>query len=127
DGSGTSATDSSGNGRNAVLSTTATTPNCTGTPTWTTGRFGGGLSFNGTSNCVSINDAAFNLYPITITAWIKTPGSNTYGGIVSKSATAASNGYLFYVNAANGILYGQYFNAASVWASYSSSFVVKDN
>src|SRR5690349_14029109 len=49
EGSGTIVTDSSGNGNNGSISGA----------TWTTaGKFGGALSFNGTSSRVIINDSA---------------------------------------------------------------------
>src|SRR3990167_3907279 len=57
EGSGTTVMDSSGNNRNGTI---------TGA-TWTTGKIGGALSFNGTSNYVSI--PSLNYDEISVSAW----------------------------------------------------------
>ncbi len=71
DGSGTSATDSSGNGRTGTL---------VNTPTWGIGKLGGGLAFLESSNehiTLGSNDLARNVSGATAAAWFKTtdPGS----------------------------------------------------
>ncbi|MCZ7622073.1 MAG: hypothetical protein M5U24_06240 [Candidatus Kuenenia sp.] len=57
DGSGTIATDTSGNNKNGTITGAA----------WTTGKNGGALSFNGTSNYVSI--PPLNHDEISVSAW----------------------------------------------------------
>ncbi|QII12859.1 exported protein [Candidatus Kuenenia stuttgartiensis] len=57
DGSGTTATDTSGNNKNGTITGAA----------WTTGKIGGALSFNGTSNYVSI--PPLNHDEISVSAW----------------------------------------------------------
>ncbi|MBV6518478.1 MAG: hypothetical protein E3K33_00975 [Candidatus Brocadia sp.] len=57
EGSGTIAGDSSGNGNDGTVSGA----------TWTTGKDGGGLSFNGVNNYVSI--PLFNNSEVTVSAW----------------------------------------------------------
>src|SRR5713226_1960724 len=64
EGSGSTATDSSGNGNTGTISGA----------TWTTsGRFGGALSFNGANSWVTVNDAAsLDLTTgVTLEAWVK--------------------------------------------------------
>jgi hypothetical protein len=69
--SGKLAADSSGNGMNGTLLPAS------GGPTWVTGKLGGALKFNGTSDCVDLGkNAAFNptgsftvTYWANITAW----------------------------------------------------------
>jgi len=44
---------------------------------WTTGQFGGGLSFNGTDDYVDVGDiSAVELAEVTFSGWIKTDGTN---------------------------------------------------
>ena len=62
EGSGTSAADSSGNGHTSTL---------TNGPTWTTGKYGDALSFDGADDYVNVPDAAsLDLTNWTISAWI---------------------------------------------------------
>ncbi|BBO17633.1 conserved hypothetical protein [Candidatus Brocadia pituitae] len=57
EGNGTTATDSSGNGRHGTVSGA----------TWTTGKFAGALNFNGASNYVSV--PSLNYDEISVSAW----------------------------------------------------------
>ncbi len=64
EGSGTTASDSSGNGNTGTL---------TNGPTWTSGQIGGALSFDGVNDVVEI-DSVSSLKPstvITVSAWVK--------------------------------------------------------
>jgi hypothetical protein len=63
EGSGTIATDSSGNGNDGVIS---------GDPEWVTGWFGGALKFDGIDDGVNCgNDAIFDITDeITLAAWV---------------------------------------------------------
>ncbi len=68
DGSGTVATDSSGNARNGTL---------VNNPSWITGKVGGALQFNGTSNYVQVTKFALNP-SFSVAMWFKpTAGSLT--------------------------------------------------
>jgi hypothetical protein len=66
---GNSVTDSSGSQHSA---------NFTGAPTWTAGKFGGGLQFNGTSDYLTTVNSITTPSPLTITAWIN---PNTTSGV----------------------------------------------
>jgi hypothetical protein len=67
EGSGTIATDSSGNGNNGTIYGAS----------WTTGRSGGGLSFDGTNDYVNLGDP-LSLQPntVSVSVWFKTTDSN---------------------------------------------------
>jgi hypothetical protein len=95
EGTGTRATDSSGYGDNGTL---------TNSTVWVTGKLGRALSFNGTTDYISVGNpvpSALNLTgDLTISAWIKPNsfGQLTKGRIVDDRGLAASNGYAFHLN-----------------------------
>src|ERR1043165_3241424 len=64
DGSGTTLTDRSGNARHGTLRNG---------PVWSTGKYGGGLTFDGSNDYVRIGDveAADGLTAFTVSAWVK--------------------------------------------------------
>ncbi|MEY2571560.1 MAG: hypothetical protein QOE63_1910, partial [Acidimicrobiaceae bacterium] len=77
DGSGTTAADRSGNGNNGTLKGA----------TWTTsGRYGGALSFNGTSDWVTVPDSnSLDLTgPMTLEAWIKPRALTAWNTVLMK-------------------------------------------
>jgi len=83
EGSGTTASDSSGYGNTGTLSTGASTPG------WTTGKVGGALSFDGVDDYVEVPDSpSIRNWPdgITVEIWAKsnTENWNSYGMLVSK-------------------------------------------
>ncbi|HJV66231.1 MAG TPA: Ig-like domain-containing protein [Geomonas sp.] len=79
EGTGTTVADKSGNGNNGTLSNT----------TWTTGKYGNALSFNGTSSKVTINDSA-SLHlssGMTLEAWVlPTRISTAWQDVIYKGA-----------------------------------------
>jgi len=91
DGSGVSATDSSGNGNTGTL---------TNGPTWiTTGRFGKALSFNGINQNVTITDAnSLHLtQSFTISAWVQPAASfTTFKAILHKNSDPLGSPYELY-------------------------------
>ena len=97
EGSGASSTDSSGNNNPGSLISS---------PTWTTGKVGEALSFNGSTNYVNVGDPTsgildFGTGDFTIAAWFKLdvlPG--TFTAIVNKGA-ASIVGYSLSVTSAN--------------------------
>jgi hypothetical protein len=63
EGSGTTTADASGNGNTATLFGA----------TWTTGKYGQGLAFNGTNQYVAGRDIDFASGPFTVSGWFKAP------------------------------------------------------
>jgi fibronectin type 3 domain-containing protein len=68
DAGGLTALDSSGNGMNGTL---------VNGPTWTTGRIGGGLSFDGVNDHVSTNFTE-QLNTWTVAVWVRSPAAPTF-------------------------------------------------
>ena len=88
DGSGTTAVDSSGNGRSGTL---------VNGPTWATGKFNQGLSFDGVNDRVDVaHVSALNAYPLTISTWFKTNSTGGFQGLVNKYLSGSLNGYNLY-------------------------------
>ena len=83
EGSGGATTDASGN---------SNTPTLVNSPSWTAGQYGSALSFNGTSQYLSVPNSS-SLSPtstMTITAWIKlSGGTGTFRHIVVKPSSSA--------------------------------------
>jgi Concanavalin A-like lectin/glucanases superfamily/Bacterial Ig domain/Purple acid Phosphatase, N-terminal domain len=103
DGSGTTATDSSGNGNTGSL---------VNGPVWSTGVLAQALTFNGAGSYVNVpHTAALNAYPLTIAAWIKTGATTAVSAIVNKFVAGTSNGYQLFVD--NGRLCAWYLRDAA--------------
>lgn len=88
EGVGTTAYDSSGNGFNGTLGSGNSAPS------WTTGKIGKGLSFDGSNDSVSVadnNNLRFGTNDFTISSWIKFPITDglAWGGILTKGYTTA--------------------------------------
>src|SRR3989338_8150377 len=96
EGSGTTVSDSSGNGNTGTL---------TNGPTFTTGKIGQGLSFDGINDAVQIPDSnSLDVPQITVSAWVrKISNAPSWGMIVSRQAEtgAGDNWILFYNSSAN--------------------------
>lgn len=59
-------------------------------PTWTTGKIGSALTFNGSSQYTTFND--FDIAgTITVEAWVKPATGTTSGTVISKHSTTADN------------------------------------
>ncbi len=85
EGSGATATDSSGTGNTGSL---------VNGPAWTTGKIGGALAFDGVSQSVTIPQAAsLNAYPLTVAVWMKTTPTSGLGGLVNKYWPGSLNGW----------------------------------
>jgi len=122
EGTGTTATDGSGNSNTGTL---------TNNPTWTQGKKNGALRFDGVNDYVDCgNNATLNpTSATTIEAWVK-PNSVTagsYKAILSNWGASVPNGYLFYGQySLNGTWFhfemkigdvGKQFNVASVFTA----------
>lgn len=74
-GTGTTVADDSGNGRAGTVTAA----------TWTTGKFGGALSFNGSTAFVTIPDnAGLDLAKGTIEAWVSLAKLGVWHGLIAK-------------------------------------------
>ncbi len=102
EGSGTTASDSSGNSNTGTL---------INSPTWTTsGKYGSALSFDGVNDYVDAggNNSLDISNNLTISAWIKTSDTSGNGRIIQRRALGATKGYEFSVgtNGSLGFFYG---------------------
>ncbi len=82
EGTGISANDSSGNGNTGTLT------GATHLPTWTKGKFGKGIKFDGNDDYVTAGDISSveSQGALTAEAWVKVDGAGTqYEGIISKN------------------------------------------
>ncbi|HLF71355.1 MAG TPA: LamG-like jellyroll fold domain-containing protein [Dehalococcoidia bacterium] len=87
DGSGTLAADSSGNGFNAAL---------VNGPTWTTGRFGGALNFDGNNDRVNLPYQALDgRSNATVSLWVRTTKGTTQS-FFSGANSGNDNEFLLY-------------------------------
>ena len=115
-GSGTAAADSSGNGHTGTL---------VNSPGWITGVAGDALSFNGSTQYVSVPNAAIlDSYPMTANVWFRTTSSSGTQGLVNKYVQGVRNGYQLFLSA--GKLCAWYFagNGAYVWDGTSCTLPV---
>jgi len=93
-GSGTSATDTSGGNHNGVLN---------GNPSWTTGKSGTALSFNGSSTTVDINHNVVNTSTsFSVAAWVQLTSLSNWATAVSQDGSNVSGFYLQYTNPSAG-------------------------
>ena len=90
EGSGSTVADASGSGNSGTLSGA----------TWTTGKYGGALSFNGTSDRVNVPDAnSLDLNRFTISAWIKPATAQSgWRTAVIKEIPSGGLAYALYAN-----------------------------
>ncbi len=88
EGSGTSAADSSGNGNAGTL---------TNGPTWTSGKVGGALSFDGADDFVvmSGSPSLFNLQNLSIDAWVYSSNFSQYGHIFEDGTVNSQYSFFF--------------------------------
>ncbi|MGH8370786.1 MAG: LamG-like jellyroll fold domain-containing protein, partial [Gammaproteobacteria bacterium] len=107
EGSGATINDSSGHGHVGSL---------LGSPTWTNGVIGDALALDGTDDYVSIpTTGSLNIYPLSISFWVKTSSTSGLHGLVNKYYPSSMNGYQVFMN--NGNLCAWYFRDSSdyVW------------
>ena len=104
--SGTTASDSSGNGNDGTL---------VGGPVWIAGKYGNALSFDSVDDYVIKN--SFSSFPtnnISTTVWVKTTDSNN--AVISYASTATDNDWLIF-NTANLELYRASWLTTGVFAN----------
>jgi len=112
EGSGTTASDSSGNGNNGTL---------TNGPLWITGKSGRAIQFDKIDDVVKIDaPTAFdNLPQLTISAWInpKSAGEGGFGRIIEKAdgvTNPTTRGWNLYVTSSNQIAFAANFASANL-------------
>ena len=82
---GTTTYDTSGQGNDGVFVNTASSP------TWTRGKYGSGLSFDGSSDYVDVGNFNFASGNYTLSAWIKTT-QTSIGAIVYRAGDSFAGG-----------------------------------
>ncbi len=97
DGSGTKATDYSGNGNTGTLTNGAF---------WGAGKRGGSLACDGTNDYASTTYTPSGLTDFTISAWINTGANSTEFPVSSRDASAANGIFILYENNGSGIEVG---------------------
>ncbi|MEI9912560.1 MAG: Ig-like domain-containing protein [Bacteroidota bacterium] len=109
EGTGTTAADISGNNHTGTL---------TSGPAWTTGKYGQGITLDGTNDYVNIADHAnFTLTPTisySWSGWLKSNNFNQWGTIWSQT-TDASNYFYFYAHSTSDADAGPVTNGISVY------------
>jgi hypothetical protein len=76
------------------------------------GQIGAGLRMDAVDDYIDLGHfSAFNSLPLTLEAWVKTSGSGTSRGIITKYLANSKNGYNLYIN--NGRIKAWYFYDAS--------------
>ena len=109
EGSGTAAADSSGNNNTGTL---------TNGPTWTTGKIGGALSFDGTNDYVGASVSDSNLATtLTLSQWVKATSFAEFAGIISNFS---DGGMKVFIN--SGVTGGFGVGFRKVGGSYAECF-----
>ncbi len=113
EGSGTKATDTSGQGNDGTL---------TGPPDWVDGKRGGALEFDGLDDYVDLgDDASLQLNTFTVSAWINVGGHVDDNGIAATGTDSGSAGNGWYFSLlADGRVRIQSNNASSGPNTYDS-------
>ncbi len=90
---GTTANDSSTNGNTGTLSGTPT-------PSWATGKYGSGNSFNGSTAYVDAGSGSSLQITnnLTLSAWIKLTSNSTTQDIIARNGSSGSYNYRLYIN-----------------------------
>ena len=106
EGTGTQATDVSGDGHRATLMNGAS---------WSSGT----LAFDGVDDYVEVAHAPdLNAYPLTVATWINTTSSTGVRGIIGKYLAGSANGWGVFLN--DGRLCAWYYRSATSYVSNST-------
>lgn len=113
DGSGTKATDFSGNNNTGTL---------TNGPTWTDGRFGKAVSFDGTDDYVNIASmSGLSSSAITVSAWVKISAHKNWNNVVGHEWVASNGSWLLFSDSSGNAYFGIYDTSQHTAASSSFS------
>jgi Concanavalin A-like lectin/glucanases superfamily len=94
EGAGTNAADASGNGQSGAISGAS----------WSTGKFGGALSFNGTTGWVTVGSSSqLSLTTGTLEAWVRVAAPGRWNGVIAKGNvnSDAKHNYAIEIDDAN--------------------------
>jgi Concanavalin A-like lectin/glucanases superfamily/The GLUG motif len=119
DGSGSTMTDSSGNGNDLTIY---------GTPTWTSGVDGGALLFDGSTNYAHIN--TFNNTPastMSLCVWFKTSATDQVLMTFSRTLASHNNEGVFQIDQSGKLNFWDYGVGQYGFSSADSARVVSDN
>jgi hypothetical protein len=106
EGTGTQATDISGDGHGGTLMNGAA---------WSSGT----LAFDGVDDYVEVAHAPdLNAYPLTVATWINTTSSTGVGGVIGKYVAGTPNGWGIFLN--EGRLCAWYYRSATSYVSNST-------
>lgn len=120
EGSGDTAFDKSGNGYHGTLNDS---------PSWTQGKYGGGIEFDGTNNRsvditgASANSLELNHESITLSAWVKPRVNGVSSGIVRKGQGTMRSGYGYMITSGNQVMmiYSDTYDSGDHRASFGST------
>ena len=112
EGSGTTATDRSGNGSDGIINNA----------TWTDGKFGGGLEFNGTDANVEIpHSPNLSVEQFTLMAWMSVPGfTGTWQTIATQNTDGPTRNYGLFINNGSGLIHYS-FTSGNGWQSFNAT------
>jgi len=118
EGSGNVAKDSSGNGHDGEIQGAQ----------WGTGKFGGGLVFDGDDMVVVADDDGLDLTSFTLAASIKVDGQSGKWQIVAskENRNPTQRNYGMFCNINTGVIHYS-FTTSSGWKSFDAQTVVTDN
>ena len=105
EGSGNTATDTSGNGREGEIKG----------PKWARGKYNGALEFDGKDDIVEIpHDKAFELAEYTIVAWAQPVSNGAWRTVVGKEPAETPRSFGIYITGNTNVL-GVNFTQANQW------------
>ncbi len=106
---GTTASDTSSNNNTGTL---------TNGPTWSSGKFGSSVSFDGVDDVVDAGSGSTldDMPAMTLEAWIYTRslGGGGLGRIMEKQSSVTDNGFRFQLNTSNAIIFSQDYSTTDI-------------
>ena len=117
EGTGTVAKDSSRGGNSGKINNA----------TWTDGKYGKGLEFNGTNANVEIQHASvLSVETFTLMAWMNVPGfTGNWQTIVTQNTDGPTRNYGLFINNGSGLIHYS-FTAGNAWQSFNAGSNVVD-
>ena len=112
DGTGKVAKDSSRNGNNGTINNA----------TWTDGKYGKALEFNGTNANVEIQHASMlSVETFTLMAWMNVPGfTGNWQTIATQDTAGPNRNYGLFINNGSGLIHYS-FTSGKAWQSFNAT------